>query len=59
MNDHLRQQLAAQYEGDACGYYAALGRLIMQGKLKEPLTDEMREALMIENRRVVGMTDNF
>lgn len=57
MND-WKAEVAKQYEGDACGYYAACARLIIRKKVPfEPLTDEMVESLIIENRHAIAMPE--
>lgn len=56
MNDAtIRHELAQRYVGDQQGYLVAEARMILQGKLKEPLTDLHREAIVAANRRIIGL----
>ena len=43
-----KEEIAEQFEGDACGYYAECGRRIVACEAPGPLTDEMIEAMATE-----------
>lgn len=53
--DAVRAKLSQQFVEDQQGFLAAEARLILRGKLRGTLTDEHREALVAENREIVGL----
>lgn len=53
MND-IRAELCRRFAGDQQGFYVAELRMILRGKINEPITDAHLEALIRENKEFIN-----